>query len=173
MSSMAKLKYLWIVCLTVLAVNAFATSGGVAVSNVAVRIAPVGSIHKDSTLPAWAATNVYAQGTYVRSGVSAYMAVVGGTSGTNAPAGNDDFIDGSVTWRSVRSKARNGLIIINTGTTSGANAYISASSPAEGKGIMIGPNGSSVAFSGDEVPQTAFSAIVPTNGPCILTVFEW
>lgn len=48
---------------------------------------------------AWAATNQYANGQYVSiSGVS-HMCLVGGTSGTNAPALAGDVVsDGTVSW---------------------------------------------------------------------------
>lgn len=72
---------------------------------------------KTPTAQAWVASTAYTQGALVKADGQFYVAIVAGTSSTVTPSGTTDFVDGTVTWRAVLRKTRDGLFVKNNGTS--------------------------------------------------------
>ena len=143
----------------------FAGSGSSAVTTNAVKILDTPGRRSGQ---AWEASTAYAQGEVVRAGQTHYMALAAGTSGSEAPNGVVDVVDGTVTWRHVLSRVRKGLFISNEGDE---RVTVNWVTPTAGDGITLGA-GEKVVMTAADTPQVAVYAIAD-SGSQNVSVLEW
>ena len=115
----------------------------------------------------WATTNAYTQGELVYSSGRVWMALVAGTSSTNAPSGIVDFIDGTVTWRKALAQKRSWLSIGNEGLT---KITFSLFSPVvSGSGLTLDA-GQKIVLTGEDCPQDAIHVISDSGTNAVSTL---
>lgn len=152
--------------------SASAASGGVLVTNVSAKVLPASSMNNAA---AWATNVAYTQGQYVLANGQVFMCLVAGTSTNVAsgPVGQGMVTDGTATWLSALSRPRKGFVLINTASSTSANAYIMDTSAVTNRGILLGPNGCAFSISGADCSQSEYHAIYVPGESGIITMFEW
>ena len=152
------------------ATHAIAGGGTHDVTTNAVKLLAAPS-HGRASGQEWAATNAYSQGESVRVGVTRYMALVAGTSGTTAPAGDADLADGTVTWRHATRAPRSGLWLANAGSTDVILSWTQTMAAA-GAGINLAAGEKLVWSAPSAVPQAPVFA-ASDSGTNTVYVYEW
>jgi len=148
-----------------------AEKNGISVGTNPVVIVGMASVYDANVLPEWRPSHAYTINNVIKSGGRPYVCAVAGTSGTNAPSGTGYVQDGSVTWRSMLLRRREGMLFVNAGSSP---VYLSFTyPPVVGGGLLLNASGGSASFVNIPlVYQGAVYAISSgTNG--LLTVIEY
>ena len=162
------MKRLVTVCLAslVIAVSVYAEGHSTSVSTNSVKI--LANVEANAG-QAWASTNAYTQGELVYSEGRVWMALIAGTSSTNAPSGILDYVDGTVTWRKALAQKRKGLFIGNEGSNETTISWFSAL--VAGSGITLA-QGEKIILTEDDCPQGAIYTI-SDSGTNSTSTLEW
>jgi len=122
---------------------------------------------KANASESWASTNAYTQGQLVNSGGRVWMALIAGTSGTTAPSGIVDFVDGTVTWRKSLAHKRSWLSIGNEGLT---KITFSLFSPVISENGLTLDSGQKIVLIGEDCPQDAIHVISDSGTNTVSTL---
>lgn len=138
------------------------------VSSTALKVLGTPSAEKAQ---AWVTGTAYVAGELTESNGRVYMCMGSGTSGATAPYGIVDISDGTVTWRPVLSRRREGLLITNNGTTDVTIVFDFGQVPTAGQGLVLGSD-DGIVLSGTGCPQIAVKALT-ASGSTTLHCIEW
>lgn len=104
--------------------------------------------------PAWATGTVYRSGAQVSTGGDIYMAVIAGTSGTNAAVfSSPNVTDGTIQWHRVMKRPRKGLSLTIDGAGDVYLAFPAGASAGKGTRLAAGGGPYVLNYTGDSVWQ--------------------
>lgn len=168
---MHKLIMCWSLLIAV-AYSSYVFAGGyrVTVGTNLITVVPAAKMGSAAT---WVTTNAYPQGAYVESSAdgNVYMALIAGTSGTNAPAGNPTVTDGTVTWVRCQSSTRK-VVSISVDAADGP-VYIQPEGimPTVPAGIRLNASGGNATITGNDAQGSVKAATA--SGTNVLVIATW